>query len=152
MAEALPFEPFYGTRGHRGEGKARAFEPRSAILHALARTGTAAAVSAPSYVFEVQFFSDNADDDEAVCAALARAAGGLAHAVRRADRYERADGRVSHAFEVTLATRDACLPRSKADIVRQTVETEIEALLNVKLRTEKTGRLVSKPLPCVWCD
>ena len=79
--------------------------------------------------------------------ALARAAGGLAHAVRRADRYERADGRVSHAFEVTLAARDACLPRSKADIVRQTVEAEIEALLNVKLRTEKTGRLVSKPLP-----
>ena len=146
MAEALPFEPFYGTRGHRGEGKARAFEPRSAVLHALARTGTAAAASAPSYVFEVQFFSDNADDDVAVCDALRRAAGGLAHAVRRADRYERADGRVSHAFEVTLATRDA-LPRSQADIVRQTVEAEIEALLNVKLRTEKTGRLVSKPLP-----
>ena len=59
---------------------------------------------------------------------------------------------MSHAFEVTLATRDACLPRSIADIVRQTVEAEIEALLNVKLRTEKTGRLVSKPLPCVWCD
>ena len=150
VAEARPFEPFYGTRGHRGEGKARAFEPRSAILHALARTGTAAAVSAPSYVFEVQFFSDNADDDEAVCAALARAAGGLAHSVRRADRYERADGRVSHAFEVTLATRDACLPRSKADIVRQTVEAEIEVLLGVRLRTEKTGRLVSKPLPSVF--
>ena len=109
-------------------------------------------MSAPSYVFEVQFFSDNADDDAMVCDALRRAAGGLAHAVRRADRYERADGRVSHAFEVTLAARDACLPRSKADIVRQTVEAEIEALLNVKLRTEKTGRLVSKPLPCVWCD
>ena len=73
MAEATPFEPFYGTRGHRGEGKARAFEPRSAILHALARTGTAAAVSAPSYVFEVQFFSDRADDDVAVCDALRRA-------------------------------------------------------------------------------
>ena len=152
MAEALPFEPFYGTRGHRGEGKARAFEPRSAVLHVLAQTGTAAAVSAPSYVFEVQFFSDNADDDVVVCDALRRAADGLAHSVRRADRYERADGRVSHAFEVTLATRDACLPRSKADIVRQTVEAEIEALLKVKLRTEKTGRLVSKPLPCVWCD
>jgi len=91
VAEALPFEPFYGTRGHRGEGKARAFEPRSAVLHSLARTGTASAVSAPSYVFEVQFFSDNADDDVAVCDALRRAAGGLAHAVRRADRYERAD-------------------------------------------------------------
>jgi hypothetical protein len=144
VAEATPFEPFYGTRGHRGEGKARAFEPRSAILHALARTGTAAAVSAPSYVFEVQFFSDRADDDAMVCDALRRAAGGLAHAVRRADRYERADGRVSHAFEVTL---EACLPRSQADIVRQTVETEIEELLGVRLRTEKTGRLVSKPLP-----
>ena len=147
VAEATPFEPFYGTRGHRGEGKARAFAPRAAVLHSLARTGTAAAVSAPSYVFEVQFFSDNADDDVAVCDALRRAAGGLAHAVRRADRYERADGRVSHAFEVTLATREACLPRSQADIVRQTVETEIEELLGVRLRTEKTGRLVSKPLP-----
>ena len=48
---------------------------------------------------------------------------------------------------MTLATRHACLPRARADAVRQTVETEIEALLNVRLRTEKTGRLVSKPLP-----
>ena len=76
---------------------------------------------------------------------------GLAHAVRRADRYERADGRVSHAFEVTLATRDASLSRVRADAVRQTVETEIETLLNVRLRTEKTGRLVSKPLPWPEC-
>lgn len=146
VAEAVPFEPFYDTRGHRGEQHARAFEPKRAVLHALTVSGAAAAASAPSYKFEVQFFKDLVDDG-AVCEALRRAVGGLAHSVRRADRYERADGRISHAFEVTLATRKASLSRSRADAVRQAVEAEVEELLGVRLRMEKTGRLVSKALP-----
>ena len=146
VAETLPFEPFYDTRGHRGEQHARAFEPKRAVLHALTVSGAAVAASAPSYVFEVQFFSD-AVDDETVCEALRRAVGGLAHSVRRADLFQRADGRISHAFEVTLATRDASLSRSRADEVRRTVEAEVEGLLGVRLRMEKTGRLVSNALP-----
>ena len=124
--------------GHRGEGKARAFEPRSAILHRSRGRGPPRRCRRRR-TLEVQFFSDTATTRPWPAPRYAGRAGGLAHAVAR-DRYERATG-ASPTRSRTLAR--ATWP-ARRGWTRQT-RTEIGGAAQCATENGKDVRLVSAP-------
>lgn len=145
IAEAAPFDAFYESRSHR---RGRRFSPNGAALYALARDADlagAAAASAPAYDFEIQFWSDAADDDASIAAAIRGAARhpDLVHDVSRVERYVHGNGRTSHAFRVVVGSKRRALTREQADEVREAVEANIA----IEIREGRSGRRVSAPRP-----
>jgi len=117
-------------------------------LYALARDADlagAAAASAPAYDFEIQFWSDAADDDASIAAAIRGAARhpDLVHDVSRVERYVHGNGRTSHAFRVVVGSKRRALTREQADEVREAVEANIA----IEIREGRSGRRVSAPRP-----